>query len=189
MKISLKLSIIIICFIVISCASNKIKTSKVYELLNVEMNHTLNRKKDDTIYISKVTINYHLKKRIKNKKLITKTDDYDLIKILSDAEEIKHLTSQLKDTFLIDFRRIKSKRVKEYIDPFKRLDSAGNVITDYYYIKVFGSRKYTLSKPIFTKNNSYSFIMVSAHSLGIQIQVFKKEDNKWKHYKYISYPY
>jgi len=162
---------------------------ETYNVLNALTDNLLSKKYTDTIFIRKKTYNEHLKSIIENKKIIPKLkNDKSLIDIFSRQNEIDYIANQLNKEFFIDFNKINSKKVEEYIDPFERKGPNGSIIIDHNYYKVTTSICYSLSKPLITRNKLFSFILVSTDDLGVQIQAFKKENNKWKLYKYISMP-
>lgn len=178
-------------FISLSCSAQKIdkNNTESYKVLNSLIDNLLDKKNNDTILIDNKTYNKGLKNIIENKKIIPKLrGDIDLIDIFSNESEIKFLKQQLEKPFFIDFAKINSKKVYEYIDPFNRKDTKGSIIVDEYYFIATSKINYTISKPIFTRNNLFSFMVVSASGIYIQIQAYKKEGNKWVHYKHISYP-
>jgi len=186
MKTIVQIVLITINLLITGCASSQIKKyDDTYIILNSEIN-SLTNKKEDTIYLRKVTYNRHLKKLLKEKKLVSQVENFELIEIFTKEDEINYLVQQLEDSFLIDFNEINSKVVKEYIDPFTRRDSSGNIVTDYYYIKIFGSRKYSFSKPVFSKNNKYCLLIKSRDKLGVTLKIYKQENNKWKFLRNIS---
>ncbi|MDY7395719.1 hypothetical protein UMM65_10730 [Aureibaculum sp. 2210JD6-5] len=186
MKTIFQIALITINILITGCALNQIKKSDdTYIILNSEINRLTN-KKEDTIYLRKITYNRYLKSLLKEKKLVSNVKNLELIEAFTKEEEINYLVQQLEDSLLINFNKINSKLVKEHIDPFSRRDSSGNIVTDYYYIKIFGSRKYSFSKPIFSKNRKYCFLIVSRDKIGVGLRIYKQENNKWKFFRNIG---
>lgn len=117
-----------------NCASSQLKYKEdIYTILNIKINR-LSEKKIDTLFVRKKTVNSHFKEIIKQKELIPKIDNYELVKVLSNKKEINHLISQLKDTFLINFKKIKSNKVKEYIKPIEKKNERGYYVQTKEYI-------------------------------------------------------
>lgn len=170
----------------ISCISKKkLFKNDQYQILNLEVN-SLTDDKNDTIFIQRETSKSYIKELIKNKELIWRTKSEELKELFNDNKEINFLVNQLKNDFRINLSKINSKLVKEYIDPLKRLDKSGNIIRDYYYIKIHGSRKYTFSKPIFTTDRKFGMFIKVRHDNSIGIRIYKKNNGKWEFFKNIG---
>lgn len=178
---------LLLSFFSISCVSTQSKKSQdaIYTILNIELDNIVSKKKD-TIYIEKQMINSQLKELINNKKLISRTNCEELKQLFNNDKEIDYLTSQLKDAFLINFKKIKSNKVKEYVDPFKRLDSTGSIIADNYYQKVLNARRYTFSQPIYSLNKEFILFMKSRHENSIVIRIYKNKNGKWEFFRNIG---
>lgn len=162
-----------------NCASSQLKYKEdIYTILNIKIDR-LSEKKIDTLFVRKKTVNSHFKEIIKQKELIPKIDNYELIKVLSNKKEINHLISQLKDTFLINFKKIKSNKIKEYIKPIEKKNERGYYVQTKESIADFSKIKYTFSKPIFSVDGKYSMMIVSKDGSYISVAIFNKKNNKW----------
>ena len=168
------------------CASAIQKdATNFYGIINLNINELVEREKD-TIYLVKKTNGNYFIGLIDEGVFIKHIKASDLYTIFSNKKEIDNFKLQLKNPFSYDFSKIESPFIKEYLDPFKRKDSLGNLIIDEYFLSDNKRKKYYCSKPIFSINKKYSFILISKTNSHTSIKVYVRENKKWKFYKFIS---
>ncbi len=184
---------IVYLYIIVSCASQKIDSNKEYVLINLLVEKIIiNNKKqlesEEFIYLRKETqpSNRYLSS-ILYKKLIDGYKNHNPGYYI-DKNEIVYLKSQLKDSFFIDFSKIKSPLIKEYIKPLEVKNEKGHYIQTRESLADWSKIKYNISKPVYSSdtNFAYIYIYISRDKSGDMIKIYKYQNNQWKFLKNIG---
>lgn len=169
---------IISSLLTICCASIKLTNNDTYSTINLSLERILEQEKD-TVYLRKKGSNEYFKTRLnENKELSNRFKNNSLKNIFLNDKEIKHLREQLENSFRIDFKKINSKYVKEYIKPNEKKNEEGYFVQTKESLADLSKIKYTFSSPILTFDKNYSFIMVSKDKAFIAIYAFKIKDGE-----------
>ena len=100
--------------------------------------------------------------------------------------ELIYLRKQLEEHILIDFTKIESPIIKEYIKPIEVKNAKGHYIQTRESLADWSKIKYSISKPIYSSDGNFAYIYVSRDRFGDMIKIFKYQNNKWKFFKNIG---
>jgi len=179
--ISIVSSLILIC-----CASLKQKdTNTFYDIINLNLNELVEREKD-TIYLIKKTNGNYFIDLIDDGVFIKHIKANDLYSIFTNENEISNFKAQLENPFLYDFSKIESPFVREYVKPIEKKNENGYYVQTRESLADFSKKKYYCSKPVFSINKKYGFILISKTNSHTSIKVYIRDKGNWKFYKFIS---